>query len=86
MIIEAMLMGAEDPITGENDKGKYAFQNVHIAMQGDKPRCGQVVMSGGINPDDFEAGATPQKFPRRCKVGIQVDSKRPARLVSVTCE
>jgi len=86
MIVNANLVGAEDPITGENDKGKYAFQNVHIMLEGDKPRCGFTVMSGGINPDDFVAGSSPQEFPRPCKVGLQVDAKRPARIVSITCE
>jgi len=86
MIVQGLLIGAEDPIRGENDKGKYAFQNVHVAMDGDKPRCGKVVMSGGVNPDDFIAGATPEKFPRPCKIGLQVDAKRPARIVSITCE
>ena len=86
MIIQGLLLGAEDAIRGENEKGKYAFQNVHVAMDGDRPRCGKVVMSGGIDPDDYIAGPTPEKFPRPCKIGIQVDAKRPARIVSVTCE
>jgi len=86
MIVQGLLIGAEDEIRGENDKGKYAFQNVHVAMDGDKPRCGQVVMSGGINPDDYIPGSNPGKFPRPCKIGIQLSANRPARLVSITCE
>ncbi len=83
MLVQGQLVGASKPFESKKNPGNW-YMNVHLLMKSDKPSEGFTAHTALLDPDDFIGGAS-SKFPRDCKIGIQLMGSGGFRIVSVQC-